>query len=588
MSDLCIYELDDNVWDEFGESDDHIVPHAGDGHRDQFAVQGDSCKKRRQELNAIISTNNNATKCGSHGKEGTHLPTLTKTDTMMEKDSWPHSPDDLFPSSDSNTLKEVTGLTSDDASMSRNCFKSGNELFVDSTISDDKCAVGDDNVCQYQLNQMSQTDNEYSFLDNDREDKESSDLSYYSWQDIGNFEDVDRLLRSCDSTFGMGSLSNEEELWLPASYGTEGSDDLLKSDFKFSCAEASPLKCVSDYCEDSKANSAGPSVTNFSQKNSPRERKMSSQSMDVENANNGSSSSSFNVLATKGGHADNLSPEEQMQTKLSKHQRPSKGTKKNDLVENGDCVHPLDNLKQYAEVEHPHGSSSSLRFSHTGIHQHKQGEEPESLGYVQTCIPFMHKDYSHASDHVSVCPTLSGAISENNSHLSPPKESSYASNIDSSLGCPLEASSVTNNEKKENVYSLHDAQVLNSFKNGNMASPMQVYQSENEVGCYSEVGGLSLVFPQELNSSNMKESSSLSYALNEISLEATSFRQLQQVTDQLDIRTKLCIRDSLYRLARSAEQRHNCANINGNVGDDAEACKAMMAHDTNSIMYSLF
>lgn len=31
---------------------------------------------------------------------------------------------------------------------------------------------------------------------------------------------------------------------------------------------------------------------------------------------------------------------------------------------------------------------------------------------------------------------------------------------------------------------------------------------------------------------------------------------------QLDIRAKLCIRDSLYRLARSAEQRHNCPTPN--------------------------
>lgn len=37
---------------------------------------------------------------------------------------------------------------------------------------------------------------------------------------------------------------------------------------------------------------------------------------------------------------------------------------------------------------------------------------------------------------------------------------------------------------------------------------------------------------------------------------------------QLDIRTKLCIRDSLYRLARSAEQRHNCVNLNENIGED--------------------
>lgn len=48
---------------------------------------------------------------------------------------------------------------------------------------------------------------------------------------------------------------------------------------------------------------------------------------------------------------------------------------------------------------------------------------------------------------------------------------------------------------------------------------------------------------------------------------------------QLDIKTKLCIRDSLYRLAKSAEQRHN-NNANGCIGDN-EACKAMMVQDAS-------
>lgn len=39
----------------------------------------------------------------------------------------------------------------------------------------------------------------------------------------------------------------------------------------------------------------------------------------------------------------------------------------------------------------------------------------------------------------------------------------------------------------------------------------------------------------------------------------------------MDLKTKLCIRDSLYRLARSAEQRHNHENLNGSFcGDDRD------------------
>nr|XP_025639556.1 protein LNK1-like [Arachis hypogaea] len=50
---------------------------------------------------------------------------------------------------------------------------------------------------------------------------------------------------------------------------------------------------------------------------------------------------------------------------------------------------------------------------------------------------------------------------------------------------------------------------------------------------------------------------------------------------QLDIRTKLCIRDSLYRLAKSTEQRHTDANVNGQLGDDIETRKALMTQDAD-------
>lgn len=39
------------------------------------------------------------------------------------------------------------------------------------------------------------------------------------------------------------------------------------------------------------------------------------------------------------------------------------------------------------------------------------------------------------------------------------------------------------------------------------------------------------------------------------------------LNSQMDLKTKLCIRDSLYRLARSAQQRHHYANLAGGPGD---------------------
>ncbi|CAJ2649033.1 unnamed protein product [Trifolium pratense] len=58
--------------------------------------------------------------------------------------------------------------------------------------------------------------------------------------------------RSCDLTFGMGSLTNEEEFcWFSSSHSAEGSDDALMSDLKLHCADMSPLKNISEYNMDS-------------------------------------------------------------------------------------------------------------------------------------------------------------------------------------------------------------------------------------------------------------------------------------------------------------------------------------------------
>nr|GEV31893.1 ATP synthase subunit beta, mitochondrial-like [Tanacetum cinerariifolium] len=50
---------------------------------------------------------------------------------------------------------------------------------------------------------------------------------------------------------------------------------------------------------------------------------------------------------------------------------------------------------------------------------------------------------------------------------------------------------------------------------------------------------------------------------------------------RLDLRTKLCIRDSLYRLARSIEQRHNNLSLNSGAADINDLGGTLMAERTN-------
>lgn len=237
-----------------------------------------------------------------------------------------------------------------------------------------------------------------------------------------------------------------------------------------------------------------------------------------------------------------------LQKKQLKHQNKSDGKQKVRLVENGSFPH-YDELKQFTDLKHPFGDSSSRVFPTSGLQPHKQNIEQNSMNYIPTHIPYMHLDYSHPSDQISVCPTPSGTKYENNIHTSPlPKESSYASNqvqsMESSHGLSFETPSVTTNDKREKLYHCQDIQapVTRNFKHANIAGPVEFcsavsvqkqVQSELGIKGNSEVDGVSIRVPTVLVSSNGQESSCMSSVLDEISLEATSFCQLQQVMDKV-------------------------------------------------------
>ncbi|XP_027338453.1 protein LNK1-like isoform X3 [Abrus precatorius] len=568
MSNICMYhyEVEDNVWDGFGDNSDHIVPHAGDKYNNQFVIQGDSCKKSIPELH--IRSRDYVNSYGTQGREELYLKNMTQKERMLEKDSWSNTPEGVFSSCNSESSKEAKRLTSDDTGMSDHCFKSSNldsggcELCADDSILGDKCLVEDDSVCQYPINHISQADNELSFLDND------------GWLDIGNFEDVDRML-SCDLTFEIGSLNNEEQFcWLSSSHGADGSDD-----FKFSSAEMSPLKSISDYNMDSKENIGGVPINDSNKRSAPVDEKVRSQ---IDVIDNGVPASLLSISESdmKSANIYDLLPREKLQRKVPK---PSAGRRKN-----SGSVHPYAPPEQYADF----GASSSGVTSLDSIQKHKLNMESDSLGCIQTQSPITHPDHSHAPNHASIFPTFSGSRSELDGRLSASlKESSYASNVESSHGHSFEAAALKTNEKREKLHHCCDGPPLcRSFKNENMPNQMPFHspgsaqhvghQFENENEGHSEVQEVSVGFSPEIDSSTVQESSSMSSALDQASREATSFCHLQHIMDQLDIRTKLCIRDSLYRLAKSAEQRHNNSSANGCIGDD-ETCKAMMVQDAN-------
>lgn len=189
-------------------------------------------------------------------------------------------------------------------------------------------------------------------------------------------------------------------------------------------------------------------------------------------------------------------------------------------------------------MEQPCGGSSSGVTSEDSIHKERPNMDSESLRCVHKQTPRVLPDYSHASNYAPLLPASSGSRYQHNGY--PP----YASNMKSSRGHLLETAALKTNAKREKLYLCNDAKLTSrGFKSENMQNPTPFESpgSAQKVGCqfenanesHSEVGDISIGFSPEVESSNVPESSSISSALDEISLEAASFHQLQQVLDQV-------------------------------------------------------
>lgn len=109
----------------------------------------------------------------------------------------------------------------------------------------------------------------------------------------------------------MGSLDNEEEEFCWLSHGTGGSDDALKSGFKFSSAEVSPLKSMADYSLGPKENIEGLPINDCNKKASPIDKKLRSQ-MNVDLDAGPPPLSTFSESNVKSTNTDDLMPNDKV------------------------------------------------------------------------------------------------------------------------------------------------------------------------------------------------------------------------------------------------------------------------------------
>ncbi|XP_013628328.1 PREDICTED: uncharacterized protein LOC106334576 isoform X1 [Brassica oleracea var. oleracea] len=513
MSGLCFDQLDNNISEVFHGNDDGIVPNS--------ANEASSRKKQRHE---------------DKGSEKPHLKSNTfikKKGDMLGRNPWPENNCAVSPVSlDAGSDKDVQDMTLEDAKISDHGYNGGhaneaeNFCSADPMLCDGSTATHDGVYNNYSVDNIPDAENNLSFLNSG--DKESNDL-FYGWGDIGNFEDVDNMLRSCDSTFGLESINNEDNLcWFSSAQPNEDTQIAMTDDIKPDTMlgnQRTPLLQVEDFLNNSESNHG------------------------VEDE--------YGYTAV-GGSAQGNSSENVYDTSMQKKDILMLDEEAN--LEKKQTGH-LHNLDGY--------SDNSFTLQHSGISIEKMDTDqyyPPSA-FQQPGVPYSHFNFEQPSNQVSACESNSGIKSENTPNPSSASNESYTSNQGQSVES-LQGPTVDDDRCRkgfEKRVSLQPGQDLPPFTASTRKSSKTNPMVFPDAAPIQKIGleGDHRKAAAKVERSNRQESPCVSSVVDDISLEATSFRQLQQVIEQLDVRTKLCIRDSLYRLAKSAEQRHHCMDPNG-------------------------
>ncbi|KAK9666857.1 hypothetical protein RND81_14G216500 [Saponaria officinalis] len=450
---------------------------------------------------------------------------------MLQMNTWTHSSN-----ADGNAKRVV-----DEERVLTSCLKN-----IDMEFADSRC-----------------TESDLTLIGNGLEDKGNNDLLFCNWPELQNFEDVDDMFRSCDSTFGL-----DMESWFPSSHTVEGSTDALTSCFDFpSCSPCGP-DAITEQQEVYGHSNNGSGVNQ-----SRKELTLASCKRDSLNS-------------VPDNHHVETKSEINSHVSALKYHKSSEGKTRDHPSENGISFIQFDKLREVAESNHL--SEPRNNFSPKDHPQRRINHRP----CLQTPVPTIKPDTSDPSNQVlsgSSCVTKSEVnvppkISQNVSlHASNQNQCVESGSHDVSSKKPYlenkkkrkshESRSSRPAEKSKLLVQRTDSDLLYVKK----PIPGEKYEAEGQ----SEFNGTDIVFSGELDSATIPENSCMSSVLDDVSIDASSLKQLQRATVQLDTRTRLCIRDSLYRLARSAAQRHHCVNFGSVEGDNKDAVGALLSDGTN-------
>uniref|UniRef100_A0A2P2L5S0 Uncharacterized protein MANES_04G165400 n=1 Tax=Rhizophora mucronata TaxID=61149 RepID=A0A2P2L5S0_RHIMU len=568
-------EITNIIWGETGESDDHIVPYP--------EATEDYCRKEQNEGACNIKSTGqklSGVKFDIHGRklEGNPNPVFNDGTSSPGPGMllWPnlHLSDatktdhDSLDTSVSNSLIEFTKLDS-----SRNA-------------------------------EATQPNEESGIFQSPHEAKEQGEFVDYGWANIGSFDDLDRMFSNDDTIFGNVSLANADELWSSTKDVTNSSaksfppsvdspnlglgslrdmsesfeiktDYLQQEDCPFSLGHGKGNDPVCHGLQN--ADGIPNNVEHFEDESKPLVKEQ--DDLTILGRNN-SENSHFT--------AENVQLPNELADKLHRQKKLLKSRKK--LKENGIYQH------LYGDWSSSGTPSSRFKDQYSAcivqsspspvLSQQMQIHGPESLQFQQISNPFLAPlPYGGVANSYAPMPMGSHIQYREFKHqpsLSGFEASSNDLNSENRIAeSPVKNQTMTPQEKIEKLRRRQQIQAMLAIQKQQRKFVPQVSCSdqslceecpqENQIqnvdGASQEVEELTALHSfYPCSRIEQDDSNTVILAASDYSVEDKMLFRLQEIIAKLDVRIRLCIRDSLFRLAQSAKQRQCTANNNGRDG----------------------
>ncbi|KAL5732382.1 hypothetical protein ACOSP7_031729 [Xanthoceras sorbifolium] len=501
-------ELTDIIWGEAGEADDHIVPYQ-EGNENY----GNN-KAWSQEPASIKPTERKATgaKIDFNGKKLESVSNFNSNERNSPSgfgmDSW----SDLSLSNAAQADQDSMGteVTDNVAEITKFCSPSGVKA---------------------------ELDKDPKIFQNPDEGKDEGDFVDYSWDNIGSFDDLDRIFSNDDPIFGHVNLGNADELW-------SSSKDVSNSP---------NAHAILDHAE-----SPGGKI-----------KPIVKEQIDLDVGRNASTLDSGLVVenvATPDNYADKGYRQKNLVKGRKKSEEKNEGKLLQDMYGTWSPTGKYENQQAHSMLQ----SSVSPVLS-----QQRQLDKSETLQYQQISGSFVTPSaYGNLTNPYPAMPVL--AHVQSGEFKNQPLLSGYevspgkANPANKSAAAPTKPLTMTPQEKIEKLRRRQQMQAMLAIQKQQLQLNHQISPRdhcrppkflENQIqhveGADFEVEDLSTLPSFDPNSPIEQDDSNTSYlAVDNSSAEDTILYRLQDVIAKLDVRIRLCIRDSLFRLAQSAMQRH--------------------------------